>query len=51
MMLKWCYGCDKEKLLREFYGPSDHKNSLCMTCFDKAMQKHDKEMGFSGMED
>lgn len=51
MTLKWCYGCDKEKLLREFHGPKEHKNALCISCFDKATKQEFKSLGFGGLDD
>lgn len=46
MTLKWCYKCDKEKLLREFYGAPEHKNALCIKCYDKATEQEHRNLGF-----
>ncbi len=47
MKVKWCYQCNKEKLLREFYGPTEHKNALCAACYDKATEPDFERWGFN----
>lgn len=51
MTLKWCYSCEKDKLLREFYGPTEHKNALCISCYNKATNNEYRNLGFSELGD
>ncbi len=51
MKTKWCYKCDKEKLLRDFYGSAEHKNALCASCYDKATKPDYERLGFSELEE
>jgi hypothetical protein len=51
MKVKWCYKCDTEKLLRDFYGPAEHKNALCSDCYDASTRQGYKDLGFSELED
>lgn len=47
MTFKFCYGCNQDLLLREFYGPKEHKNDLCSNCFDKATGSSFRRLGFT----